>query len=183
MRFLLTTALLASVAATPAFAQDEEEPALGGGYVMVIGGYDHVDDGVDRDSGAAYGAVVGFDGASGNFIFGAEGEATFASTKECDPFIPDACVRAGRDLYAGGRVGFGVGGRSIIYVKGGYTNARIEGTAGGNVVVSEELDGVRVGVGAETTAGRLRIRVEYRYSDYEQDVVRQQAVVGVGFAF
>ena len=44
-------------------------------------------------------------------------------------------VRAGRDLYVGGRVGVVVGGNTLLYAKAGYTNARVrvdyeDGTAG-----------------------------------------------------
>ena len=35
-------------------------------------------------------------------------------------------MKAGRDLYAGGRVNFAVSPTANLYVKGGYTNARFK---------------------------------------------------------
>jgi outer membrane immunogenic protein len=183
MRILALSALALATLATPAFAQSDDTSADGdftGVTVVAVGGYDRVDDGVTATNGALYGASVGYDIQAGHIVLGAEAEGTFATTKEC---IGGACVEAGRDLYAGGRIGLPVGGKTMLYVKGGYTNARLDGTTGGTTVITQELDGVRAGVGAEANVGRLVIRLEYRYSNYEQDVIRHQGVIGVGFRF
>jgi outer membrane immunogenic protein len=59
----------------------------------------------------------------------------------------------------------------LAYVKGGYTNARVSAKArlsGVNYSASENLDGWRLGGGAEAALRRFRVRLEYRYSDYGQ---------------
>ena len=100
-------------------------------------------------------------------------------------------VRAGRDLYVGGRVGFGVGSNSLFYAKAGYTNARFrvdyeDGTAGTVADFTERtnLDGVRAGVGAQIGVGsNAYLRTEYRYSNYQDGVDRHQVVGGFGVRF
>jgi outer membrane immunogenic protein len=179
MRILAITALALATVATPAFAQEEHD--FNAGHIKIIGGLDSVDDGVSDDNGGVYGVAAGYDFDLGAFVGGIEGEATLAATKAC---ITTACVEAGRDLYGGVRIGVKVGGASMLYVKGGYTNAQVNGTLSGAVITREEFDGVRVGIGAQTVVGRnLYFNIEYRYSNYEQDVERSQAVIGVGFSF
>lgn len=179
MRIFAITALALATVATPAFAQ--EEHSFTAGHIEVVGGLDSVDDGVSDDNGAVYGVAAGYDFDLGSFVGGIEGEATLSATRAC---ITTACVEAGRDLYAGARIGVKVGGASMLYLKGGYTNAQVNGTVNGTVVTEDRFDGVRVGIGAQTIVGRnLLFKVEYRYSNYEQDVTRSQGVIGVGFAF
>jgi len=100
-------------------------------------------------------------------------------------------VRAGRDLYVGGRVGFGVGSNSLVYAKAGYTNARFradydDGTAAtvADFTQRTNLDGIRAGVGAQIGVGsRAYLRTEYRYSNYQDGVDRHQVVGGFGVRF
>ncbi|MCW3845733.1 porin family protein [Sphingomonas sp. LB-2] len=179
MRILALTALALATMATPAFAQEQGD--FTGGHVELVGGLDQVSDGDEDESGAIYGVAAGFDFDLGGVIVGAEGEADLTSTKEC---IGTSCAEGGRDFYAGGRIGMPVGGRTLLYVKGGYTNARIKGTVAGTVVTSDDFDGVRVGVGAQTVVGEhFYAKIEYRYSNYEQGFDRHQGVVGVGYWF
>lgn len=183
MRILALSALALATLATPALAQSDNASAdesVSGFKILAIGGLDSVDDGTTRDSGAVYGGSLGYDFQTGHLVIGAEVEGTMASTKDC---VGTVCVEAGRDLYAGGRIGFPVAHNTLLYVKGGYTNARINGTVNGNTVTSEDLDGVRAGAGLEADVGRMVVRVEYRYSNYEQDVTRHQGVVGIGIRF
>jgi outer membrane immunogenic protein len=173
MRFLAATALLLAATATPAFAQADQAPApFTGGHVEAVSGLDHVGAFGDGDSGVVYGGAIGYDLQRGHVVFGAEGEVTGSS-------VEDSGVRAGRDLYAGGRVGFVVGDSTLIYGKGGYTNARVTfGGAGAN------FDGYRVGGGVEHDFGRFYGKVEYRYSRYDDaELNRDQVVAGVGIRF
>lgn len=179
MRILAISALALATVATPAFAQ--EEGSFSGGHIALIAGLDHVSDGVDDENGGVIGIAVGGDFDLGGIVGGVEAEADLPRTKRC---IGAACVESGRDLYAGVRLGVPVAPRTMVYVKGGYTNAQIKGTLNGTTVTSDEFDGVRVGAGVQTVVqGNFLIKVEYRYSNYEQDVSRHQGVVGVGFAF
>src|SRR5207237_2290621 len=119
-------ALLAGTIATPALTQDN--PNLGGFHVDGIVGYDRTGIQDQHANGVTYGVGAGYDFRAGNAIFGVEAEA---SDSTADRSVDGAViatdtlrVRAGRDLYVGGRVGVGVGGNSLIYAKAGYTNAR-----------------------------------------------------------
>lgn len=191
-KFAIAAALLAGTIATPALAQDS---TLGGFRVEGLIGYDRPsveDEGAD---GIVYGMGVGYDFQSGNAIFGIEAEATDSSADETVSgfALPGDSlrVRASRDLYVGGRAGFGIGGNSLIYAKAGYTNARVrvdyeDGTAGtvADFTDRTNLDGVRAGVGAQIGLGpNAYLKTEYRYSNYQDGVDRHQVVGGLGFRF
>ena len=172
MRTIFAAALLAAVSATPAFAQDEAAPNFSGGHVEVIGGVDAISGGGESETGIAYGIGAGYDFRSGNTVFGVELEAAESTTG-------DAGVEAGRDLYAGARFGAVVGPTVLIYAKAGYTNARA--SVGG---IGVNFDGFRAGAGVEFMIGtNLSMRAEYRYSNYEADLSRNQGVIGLGFRF
>ncbi len=187
-------ALLAGTIATPALAQDAT-PGLGGFHVDGLVGYDRPSVEDENADGVVYGVGAGYDFQSGNAIFGVEAEATDSSANErvAGFAIPgdELRVRAGRDLYVGGRAGFGIGGNSLLYAKAGYTNARVrvdyeDGTAGtvADFTSRTNLDGVRAGVGAQIGLGsNAYVRTEYRYSNYEDGVDRHQVVGGLGFRF
>jgi outer membrane immunogenic protein len=130
---------------------------------------------LNNPDGLMYGIGVGYDFALGRAVLGIEAEASDSTAKIK---IPGPDIDAGRDLYVGGRIGTALGA-GLIYAKAGYTNARIEvghfGTNG---------DGVRVGAGYELPlSGRSFAKVEYRYSNYEQDLSRNQLVAGFGYRF
>lgn len=174
MRILATSALaLMAATATPAFAQDATAPeTFTGPRVEAIGGYDHASMPGAKGSGVVYGGAIGFDKQLGHVVIGAEGEVT-GSTAD------DSGLHAGRDLYAGARIGFTVGDSTLIYGKGGYTNGRV--TAGGTGV---NFDGVRFGGGVEHDFGRFYGKVEYRYSRYQSgNIDRDQVVAGLGYRF
>ena len=137
MRNYLIAALAAGTLATPAFAQDQGN--LSGFRVEGLVGYDRPSVEDESADGVAYGVGVGYDFQSGDAVFGIEAEATDSTANErvAGVAIPgdELRVRAGRDLYVGGRVGAVVGGRTLLYAKAGYTNARVrvdyeDGTAG-----------------------------------------------------
>jgi outer membrane immunogenic protein len=172
MRIIFAAAVLAAASATPAFAQETQAP-FAGGHIEAIGGYDSISGGGDSQSGLAYGIAGGYDFRSGNTVFGIELEAAESTTG-------DAGVEAGRDLYAGGRIGAVVSPNVLIYAKAGYTNARASVTGFGGA----NFDGVRAGAGVEILVGKnFSIRGEYRYSNYEADLSRNQGVIGLGFRF
>lgn len=181
MRILLASALALATVATPALAQSEDKP-FEGFHVEAVAGWDHVDDGVDKEDGVTGGVAAGYDFQLQNagIVLGLEGEASLATTKRC---VGASCIEAGRDLYAGARIGIPVSDKVMVYAKGGYTNARADYTLSGTTVVTDNLDGVRAGVGVEASLGKLLLRAEYRYSNYEQDFERHQLVAGVGFRF
>ena len=69
-----------------------------------------------------------------------------------------ARLRAGRDLYAGGRATFGISDRANVFVKAGYTNARFkyDGTLGN---FAENAEGYRLGAGAQFALAGARYRL------------------------
>ncbi|MBR0553224.1 outer membrane protein [Stakelama marina] len=217
MRYALMAALIGSsaFAAAPAVAQTAS-PTFTGPHVGVIAGYDALRPGSTQDmpgvdqtsDGFQYGVEGGYDVAVGpRAIVGLEGEVS-DSTANTDPYDGNAQfgygnVQAGRDLYAGVRAGYLVSPRTMIYAKGGYTNARLDLTTDNNQRVNDEhfnLDGYRVGAGVEHAIGtNAYAKIEYRYSNYGDarleyndgtntnnfsvDTDRHQVVAGVGFRF
>lgn len=178
MRISFVAALaLSSVFAAPALAQDK---TFEGPRVEAIGGWDSVDGGGDSKSGFVFGGAAGYDLQRGKVVFGVDGEITGSTTRET---LNGVRVKAGRDLYAGARIGYVITPETLLYVKGGYTNARVTAETG-NVRVSENLDGFRVGAGVERNFLRnFYGKVEYRYSNYAQDFQRHQVLAGIGVRF
>lgn len=194
MRKYIVAALLASsFAAAPALAQDGAP--FTGPRIEGLVGWDRsqVEDG-GREDGVAYGVGVGYDFQMGGAVVGIEGEATASTTDEC---VTDAvttgdelCFKAKRDLYAGARIGTVVGSNTLLYAKGGYSNARYGleyddgGSGAGDYDLSRNLDGARIGAGLEHAIGpNSFVKAEYRYSNYEDGFERHQALAGFGFRF
>lgn len=169
-------------AATPALAQAAAPTgSFSGPRIEAIGGWDRLQAGGGHDDGIVYGVGAGYDLQRGNTVFGIEGEASDSSQKER---VGTLTQNAKRDLYVGGRIGAVVGGNNLVYAKAGYTNARysVTGTGTGTLAAGN-LDGVRVGAGIEHQMGRSYVKAEYRYSNYEQGVSRNQVVAGIGLRF
>ena len=194
---IFAAALIASTAiAAPALAQDS---TFTGPRAEAVVGWDHVsDDSLNNGSrdGVVYGGQVGYDMQRGNTVFGVEGEITGATTKDTANGVLVAGdslrVSAGRDLYAGARLGFVVGDKTLIYAKGGYTNARFDTRyAAGTVNIREHdnVDGWRLGAGAEVKLNdKVYAKAEYRFSRYDDDnsgidAKRHQVLGGVGIRF
>jgi outer membrane immunogenic protein len=180
MRIIHAAALLAAASAAPAFAQGPA-PTFSGGHIEAIGGYDSLHGGGDSTGGILYGIGAGWDFRSGNAVFGIEGEAAESTTGECDSGV---CIDASRDLYVGVRAGAVVSPTVLLYAKAGYTNARVEASAGGTSAGVNE-DGVRGGAGVEVAIRNspVSLRFEYRYSNYEDGLSRHQGVAGLAFRF
>ncbi|HEX7695406.1 MAG TPA: outer membrane beta-barrel protein [Sphingomonas sp.] len=195
MRFLIASALLASAAiATPALAQDTTTDAkeFQGVKILAVTGLDHVTSSIDNQTGLSYGGVIGYDYQSGKAVFGVEGEIDGSTAKDCVNNAVTAgdraCLKAGRDLYAGVRAGVVVGNKALVYVKGGYDNGRIVATYTLNNATTktgQNSDGWRVGTGVELNVGKnMLVRAEYRYTNYsDSDVARHQGLIGVGVKF
>lgn len=188
MRKLFLTALVSVAAATPAMAQDRAP--FTGFRIEGLAGWDRVQSG-DHDDAIGYGLGVGYDMQAGGALVGIEGEISDSDNRDCIGAAtvadPRLCLKTGRDLYAGARVG-AVMGKALVYGKVGYTNARGKFTSNDGVaettLASSDLDGVRVGGGAEFALGpNSFIKTEYRYSNYEQGVERHQVMGGFGFRF
>ena len=184
MRKLVLALSAASLsAAVPAFAQ-ETNPNFTGPRVEATLGYDHVgagssvsnDNGQDdqKIDGLLYGGGIGYDVAAGGILLGAEGEVTGSTARSGQNAYTSTFgfgrVRQGRDLYVGGRIGFLASPTTMVYAKGGYTNAHLRVLAGDTNTTTDtafNLDGYRVGAGVEHAISRnTYAKVEYRYSNY-----------------
>jgi outer membrane immunogenic protein len=204
MKIVITaaTAAMALGLAAPAFAQDVpvERAPFTGARAEAILGYDRVADGEDNSNGKdglLYGGAIGYDAQVGGVVLGVEGEITGSTVKTRNSNLLTAGdnirVKAGRDLYAGARLGFVISPDTMIYAKGGYTNARFNtdysvGTA--RLEQGDNLDGFRVGAGIERMLGaNTYVKGEYRYSHYGEldgydiDLDRHQVLAGVGVRF
>ena len=123
-------------------------------------------------------------GAEAGFQVGAEDKIvrdTEAALLTVDP-------KRSIDLTA--RAGYLVNDNTLIYGRGGYTNARVNTSiedAAGLRSASENRDGWLVGGGVEhALTDNLSARVEYRYSDLSEGDAkfdRHQALFGVSYRF
>lgn len=193
MRLIYIAVPFATALATPAFAQDAPPPA--GFRVEAVGGYDLTQ--INGDTGGiVFGLGAGYDfrvGRRGSL--GIDAEAADSTTDGCLTNFAQAgdslCTAAGRELYVGARAGIWVGSRVQLYARAGYTNARFrtsydDGVAGsaGDFAFSQNLDGVRIGAGAQLRLGQhVYLGSEFRYSNYEGGGDRSQAVGTLGFHF
>lgn len=192
MKKFIIAALAASAFAVPAMAQ--EAAPFTGARIEALAGYDNLKGNGGGRDGLAYGIGAGYDFQLGGLVAGVEGEFMDSKAHGCDTAFITAtdriCANAKRDLYVGARVGAAVTPSTLIYAKGGYTNARIgvaysdTATPANNFARHENLDGFRVGAGVEQKLGtNLYAKAEYRYSNYNQDVARHQVLGGIGFRF
>jgi outer membrane immunogenic protein len=197
-RKIILAALAMAAFSTPAIAQDGTtfHP-----YVGALAGYDRVSikhGGHEGD--LMYGALAGVDAdVSPNVVLGVEAELSDSnvSTSARDVLVlgDRARLSAGRDIYVGGRAAYRVAPNTLLYVKAGYTNARAKARytdATGTTSGSKNLDGYRLGAGVEFGFRGVRLRGEYRYSNYENldsglgfnvDTKRNQLVAAMLFGF
>ena len=177
---LIVTSLIALTVAAPAIAQSAPAgDSFTGFRLEAHAGYDRVGTGglVGHPDGITYGLGAGYDMAIGsNLIAGVEVNGDFSNT-DADYF--GYTLKAKRDLDASVRIGTKVGTRALLYLKVGYANARF--TAAG---FGSNNDGVRGAVGAEYAfSNRVYVKGEYRYTNYEAGLSRNQVLAGVGMRF
>ena len=216
---LFAAASMAAIAA-PAAAQEAGDGTFTGPRAEVLVGYDiskagsTIDDDVNEDNdqsidGVNYGIGLGYDFNAGGVVLGLEGELTDSTADvEFDgadgEFFGLGNVNAGRDLYVGARAGVLANPDLLLYVKGGYTNARYNVNSsfdGDEYRAKIDTDGFRLGAGAEYALNtNTYAKLEYRYSNYSEaeldfegdtpdvdlgdiDVDRHQVMLGFGYRF
>lgn len=175
LKKMITAALATTLFAVPAHAQDSS--GLAGFKLGAVAGYDSVKLELDGESGSkggfAYGLTASYDVDLGGAILGIETEISDSTAEESisDVLVAgdQASLVTGRDLYVGARIGFAASDNVLLFAKGGYTNARVklkynDGTI--SFTEGDNLDGYRLGGGAEYVSGPIFGRLEYRYSDY-----------------
>jgi outer membrane immunogenic protein len=96
-------------------------------------------------------------------------------------------IEAGRDLEAHVKVGMIASDIALIYAKVGYANGQLKAKAVINGITYEEKDsgsGLRLGLGTEISLNEsFSLMAEYRYTDYSNNLKRNQIVAGVGYKF
>ena len=140
-------------------------------------------------------------------VVGVEGEWTDSTAKSDRYDLTDQFgfgrVSQGRDLYIGARAGILANPATLVYVKGGYTNSKLNILAGNTDETTDrsfKLDGWRIGAGVERAINTNTFaKLEYRYSnytnanidymdgatsaDFDVDTDRHQVVASVGWRF
>ena len=206
MRYLILGTLLATASAGPALAQEAAaDSPFTGPHVEVLAGYDNLGGTDNGRDGLLYGIGAGYDFQLGGAVAGIEGEyadsTTRGNTTDLAVIGDNAGLRTDRDLYIGARVGVAVRPSTLLYAKGGYTNARFKTVynngAGGTTNFGNTTDGYRLGAGIEQKFSLFGpsgfVKAEYRYSNYRNldvgstnvaiDLDRHQALVGLGVRF
>ncbi|MBM0170934.1 outer membrane protein [Altererythrobacter sp. C41] len=217
---LIATGSLVALA-TPAMAQSTEDSPFHGPRAGVLVGYDQtgagssVDDDANEDNndqsieGVGYGVEVGYDLDTGGAVIGIEGEymdSTADTEFENGDFEGFGLgnIEANRDLYVGLRAGVKATPNTLVYAKGGYTNAKFDVLSNdGTTEFSNDIDtdGYRIGGGVEYAMGNgVYLKGEYRYSNYSEaeidmedtlpdserfdvDLDRHQVMASVGYRF
>lgn len=213
-KVLVCLATGSALVSVPALAQSADT-TFTGPRVEAILGYDKtkagssIDNDIDGDEresmdGLLYGIGAGYDYDFGSAVIGAEAELTDSTAKTEFANFGLGNVKAGRDIYVGARAGIKATPNTLVYVKGGYTNARFDARDSFNNVNYRQkfdADGWRIGAGVEQKMGSNAFaKLEYRYSNYSEgevdfgpdlpdsqrfdmDLDRHQVVAGVGYRF
>lgn len=147
---------------------------------------------VDEKTNSVSGGIfAGYDKAiNGRFVLGAEGGLDFASDDTVQQMISGTSYEVDPkysfDLTA--RAGYLLNPHTLLYVRGGYTNARIRTTLTNPAGISSDSDnedGWVTGAGVERQIGQnLSARLEYRYSKLsESDGKDQRSRVLAGLSY
>jgi len=139
------------------------------------------------------GVFAGYDKTfNGQFVVGAEAGLDFASDDEIQTSVAGSNYsvdpKYSFDLTA--RAGYLVNPQTLLYVRGGYANARVRMTvanAAGIRSASDNQDGWLAGVGVERQISQnVSARVEYRYSKFDEDNGKDQrhrVLAGLSYRF
>ncbi len=220
MKFQAAAIMAATIAfAQPAAAQDalpsypemKERVAhdpLQGLRVEALVGYDRLEGNYYEDDtkyydgydGIGFGGEIGYDVAvSAKVLLGAYAGIGKSTQKQCDEIFgnDELCQEAGVAQYAGVRVGFPIGPRSVAYLRGGYSHAKLKldydavGTSA-DFSTDERYSGYHIGAGAEYgIGGRAYLKGDVAVTQYSTNKTlydgvnfeRVQATAGIGFRF
>lgn len=221
---------MAALVASPALAQDYEQdeqdqrawPAdsFSGPRVEVLLGWDHFANKSLKDidtsaelantaSGLTYGGAVGYDTAvAPNLLLGAELSVTGSTARWSADTVTSTFnttnLRIGRDIFVGGRIGYALSPRTLLYGKAGYTNTlfSIDGANSGEMLNHQSNSaGFRIGTGLEQRlTKKTYVKLEYDFSHYGSGQFnyagstpdgsnfalkddRHQVLVGIGLRF
>lgn len=172
LRKAFIVAFATVAAASAAQASDFQGPFVGVGATL-----DNVNGSGSLEGFGAAGvggtAFAGYDLTVGGAFVGVEANADLNTA---DALGVDAKWGWG----ASARAGFKINDSTGAYGRVGYQRSKIGAVGFG----SDWGDGVRFGGGVETgLTENTSLRVEFNHVNYEQDVINNQAVVGVVFGF
>lgn len=212
MKKMLFVLFASTMIAAPAAAADFNGPRLEGriaydrfnAEVSFTDGFDSASD-KGKEEGLDFGAEAGFDAQLGtSLVVGAYvGIDKSSISNSLDLGDQDTLTTSfGRNLTAGGRVGFAFGTGGLVYVKGGYSNLQAKAKidfadpAEDDIKDRSNDGGYHVGGGVEFALGtNFYGKLEYVYSDYgstrftsdgitsSAGLKRHQGVVGLGVRF
>ncbi|GGE15424.1 hypothetical protein GCM10011529_22290 [Polymorphobacter glacialis] len=180
--FKSVLAVTAFLVAAPVLAQDAPA-AFNGPFVGIQGGWQQdrqtlktldgafTGSATNKNDGFAYGGQIGYDfGLSPTTVFGVEVALTGRTGNgDLENGADSVELSQGRTISATGRLGYLVDPLSLLYVRGGYSNAQYR-IDDGFTQVSENRDGYTVGAGYERMfTPNVSGRVEYNYSDFGSD--------------
>lgn len=184
--------------ASPAAAQNFNGPSVGAqaGWVETDLRNPKTDLGVapidaSRDS-ATMGVFAGYDRELGKFVLGGEIGANWGTSDSVSGSSGANAYRIDprRSFDASLRGGYLVDPKTLVYVRGGYTNDRVRTmivTPSSQLVASENKDGWMVGGGVERAiVPHVSARLEYRYadlSDGDGKYDRHQVLSGIVWRF
>lgn len=187
---ILGAGLLAAGIALPALAADmgyppppppaEPIPQLNwsGFYLGLNAGYgwgtsdwtSSVTAGSTSPGGGLFGGTIGFNGQSGAFVFGVEGDAAGSWVRDSNSTGTGICAAAGCSIQtswfgtARGRLGYSFG-RALLYVTAGGAFGDVQMSTGG-LTATVDRAGWTVGGGIEyAILGPWSAKLEYLYAD------------------
>lgn len=191
-KYLLIVSIISAAGFSPANAEDFIGPRA-----EVLIGWDQLrfdlDDfgegGRAKPSGLGYGFAVGYDSfLSPEVIGGVEAAINFSGGDYAfGDETTGGSLHVRRDLSLSGRLGTPISPNALLYGKIGYSNFRtrlVETVEGLDSSQLKNLDGILLGVGAEVAISpKTYIKSEYRYTNYEDGVVRNDVLTGIGVRF
>jgi len=130
----------------------------------------------DGKDGFSYGGEIGYDLPVGPAIVGAYANLSGATTRECMEVYggDEACVKAGRSISAGARVGVQLSEGVLLYAKGGYSSGRIRlsyrdpADPTYDFRLADNSDGYHVGGGVEVDVTRnVYAKLDYVRTNYD----------------
>lgn len=181
----------AAFACVPGIAAAQEDANVSGPRVELRLGWETptVSDGTGAvykvGQAVSFGGEVGFDAAVGKSVtIGGYVNYDKSNVEVCDA---GDCLTIDGNLSAGGRIGIRAGGRTVVYVKGGYNNISVSAKSGGFTGTASQ-GGIGGALGVEFGIGKNAYGfVEGNYADfgdfYGINLQRRHVAGGIGVRF
>lgn len=188
-KFVALAALMACVPGV-AFAQDKTDDAkLSGVRLEARIGYETPtvsdDSGIYKiGSAVSYGGEAGFDVRVKKVTIGAYAVYEGSSVSVCDGVD---CLKENGNFGAGGRIGFIVSPKVVLYAKAGYARISFNASSGG-ATADAHKDGVQGALGVDVNLSKnVYVMGEFNYADYGSfygiNLQRRHVAAGVGVRF